>query len=70
MEQSFGTARSEMSGSHDRDVRREGEFPRERATASQGWGEQRSLELKDQPEPDDATHAPGLRYADQDDKPR
>lgn len=41
--------------------------PRERATASQGWGEQRTLEV--QPDPDDVTHAPGLRYAPDKDKP-
>ena len=43
------------------------EIPRERATASQGWGEQRTLEV--QPDPDDVTHAPGLRYAPDKDKP-
>lgn len=76
MEQRFGTARSEMGASHNTDVRREGEFPRERATASQGWGEQRTLDLmRDEParndaRSDDTEHAPGLRYADKDDKPR
>lgn len=69
MERSFGTARSEMSAAPE--PRRETEAPRERAVASQGWGEQRTLELRDQPEPDDVDHAPGLRYADKDsDKPR
>ena len=71
VEQSLGTARSGMSSSNDADVKREGEFPRERATASQGWGEQRALELRDQPDPNDVTHAPGIRYADdRDDKPK
>lgn len=71
MEQSFGTVRSGMSPSPNADIKREGEFERERATASQGWGEQRTLQLRDQPDPNDVTHAPGIRYAeDQDDKPR
>ncbi len=60
MERSFGTARSEMGASHDGDVRREGElFPPERAgereperaMASQGWGEQRKLEVVDEDKP-------------------
>lgn len=75
MEQTFGTARSEMGDNHNREVRREGEFPRERALAagsmasSQGWGEQRTLELRDQPEPQDVERAPGLRHAPDRDKP-
>ncbi len=80
MEQRFGTARSEMGAGHNSDVRREGEFPRERdramaaphqegmAPGSQGWGEQRTLELRD----DDEPRMPSLRSADGDggDKPR
>jgi hypothetical protein len=47
----FGTAREDMAPSHKADVRREGEFfpeerrEPERAVASQGWGEQRTLEV-------------------------
>jgi hypothetical protein len=55
MEPSFGAARPETGA------------VRERATASQGWGEQRTLDV--QPDPDDVTHAPGLRYAPDRDKP-
>ena len=72
MEQRLVTARSGMGPGPDTDARREGELARERATASQGWGEQRTLELRDQPEPDDVDRAPGLRHADDkdSDKPR
>ena len=66
MEERFGTARSDMGESHNRDVRREGEFPRERATASQGWGEQRTLDLVD----DDQPIASPRLNTDRDDKPR
>lgn len=66
MEERFGTARSEMGEGHNRDVRREGEFPRERATASQGWGEQRTLDLVD----DDQPIASPRLHSDRDDKPR
>jgi hypothetical protein len=66
MEERFGTARSDMGDSHNRDVRREGEFPRERATASQGWGEQRSLDLVEDDQP---IGSPRL-HTDRDDKPR
>jgi hypothetical protein len=69
LEQRFGTARSEMGGARNMDMRSEAELPRERATASQGWGEQRKLDIVSD-ESDDAQHAPGLRYADKDDKPR
>ena len=67
MEPGFGTARFP-----DTDARREDGHPRERATASQGGDEQRTLELGDQPEPDDVDHAPGLRHANDkaSDKPR
>ena len=70
MEQQFGTARSEMGGSHAMDVRGEGEFPRERerAMASQGWGEQRTLDIVDDDTP---IASPSLRDTpDRDDKPR
>lgn len=64
-------ARTEPATGAAPEPRRETEAPRERAMASQGWGEQRTLELRDQPEPDDVDHAPGLRYADKEsDKPR
>lgn len=67
MERSFGTARADMAPSHNMDVRREGElFPEERqperAMASQGWGEQRKLEVVDEDKPiaspDIADHEP------------
>jgi hypothetical protein len=74
MEQRFGTARADMAPSHNMDVRREGEFPREqsrepeRAMASQGWGEQRKLDLV---EDDTPIASPDLRHRDTpDDKPR
>lgn len=51
MEQQFGTARSDMGPSHNVDLRREGEFPRERAMASQGWGEQRKLDIVEEDQP-------------------
>lgn len=53
IEQQFGTAREDMAPSHNMDVRGEGEFPRERerAMASQGWGEQRRLDVVDDNKP-------------------
>ena len=66
IEERFGTARSDMGDSHNREVRREGEFPRERAMASQGWGEQRTLDLVD----DDQPIASPRLNTDRDDKPR
>ena len=56
IERSFGTARSEMGASHNEDLRRENEFfpeerQPERAMASQGWGEQRTLEIVDDDKP-------------------
>lgn len=56
IEQSFGTARSDMGDSHDENVRGVGEFfpaeqHPERAIASQGWGEQRTLEVVDDDKP-------------------
>ena len=66
VEERFGTARSDMGESHNREVRQEGEFPRERAMASQGWGEQRTLELVDDDQP---IGSPRL-HSDRDDKPR
>ncbi len=61
LEQRFGTAREEMDESHRRGVSRDGElFPveeRERAMASQGWGEQRTLPII----PDDPPSPTGAR---------
>lgn len=81
LERSFGTARDEMGASHTMDVRREGElFPPERApermaaeqvperaVASQGWGEQRKLEVVDDDKP---IASPDLRDKDSGEKPR
>lgn len=71
LERSFGTARSDMGGGHDRDLKREGEFfpperETERAIASQGWGEQRKLEVVDEDKPIASPDIP----ADREDKPR
>lgn len=59
MEQSFGTARGDMGASHNMDMRQERDFPSERevaaeserAIASQGWGEQRRLDVVDENKP-------------------
>lgn len=72
LEQRFGTAREDMDASHNMDVRREGElFPPERtperAMASQGWGEQRKLEVVDEDKP---IASPDLREPGSEDKPR
>jgi hypothetical protein len=68
LEQSFGTARSDMDASHNVDMRREGELPpQERAIASQGWGEQRTLDVVDDDRP---IASPSLRSEDADEKPR
>jgi hypothetical protein len=72
IERSFGTARSDMGASHNMDVRREGElFPpertSERAIASQGWGEQRTLQVVDEDKP---IASPDLPASHSDDKPR
>jgi hypothetical protein len=72
MEASFGTARGEMAPSHNMDVRREGEFfpeerTPERAMASQGWGEQRTLDVVEDDKP---ISSPDLRPAGGEDKPR
>lgn len=72
IERSFGTARSDMGATHNEDVRIEGQFPPsesrqpERATASQGWGEQRRLDLVDNDKP---IASPELPRKDSD-KPR
>lgn len=53
----------------EREMQRERELERERAVASSqgGWSEPRATPPRD---PDDGSHAPGLRYSDQDpDKP-
>jgi hypothetical protein len=69
LEQRFGTARSEMGAEHNMDLRAEGEFPRERerALASQGWGEQRRLDLVDEDKP---IASPDIPAAHEGDKPR
>ena len=75
MEQRFGTSRDDMAPSHNRDLNtdRGAElFPREereRAMASQGWGEQRTLPLIDDGD-SPAAGASGPRRGDLDDKPR
>jgi hypothetical protein len=72
LERGFGTARSEMGAGHNAAAAREGEIvppepERERAMASQGWGEQRKLEVV----PDDRPIAsPDLRPKDEGEKPR
>ena len=72
VEHSFGTARSDMGASNDADLKgREGEFfpserEPERAIASQGWGEQRTLEVVD----DDKPIASPDIAAGREDKPR
>lgn len=71
LERSFGTARSDMAASHNADVRGEGEFfpperQPERAMASQGWGEQRRLDLVDEDKPIASPDIPAGR----EDKPR
>ena len=72
LEQSFGTARDEMAPGHNADVRREGEFfpeerrEPERAMASQGWGEQRRLDVVTEDKP---IASPDLPLRDED-KPR
>ena len=66
VEERFGTARADMGESHNRELRAEGEFPRERAMASQGWGEQRTLDLVD----DDQPIASPRQNTDREDKPR
>ncbi|HEX7889019.1 MAG TPA: hypothetical protein VF522_06625 [Ramlibacter sp.] len=53
MEETFGTARGDMGESHDMDMRQQRDIPMERevaaeserAIASQGWGEQRRLDV-------------------------
>lgn len=72
LEERFGTAREDMAPTHRRDVKGGDTelFPpeeRERAMASQGWGEQRTLPLI----PDEPPSAgSGPRDGDFDDKPR
>jgi hypothetical protein len=74
LEQRFGTARADMAPSHNRDLRDEGEpvaderiREPERAMASQGWGEQRKLEVVDDDKP---IASPDLRPPEAGDKPR
>ena len=73
IERSFGTARSDMGATHNEDVRIEGQFApsdsrmeAERAMASQGWGEQRRLDVVDDDRP---IASPDLPRKDSD-KPR
>ncbi|MBC5783240.1 hypothetical protein H8N03_09815 [Ramlibacter sp. USB13] len=71
-EQGFGTARSDMGALHNADVKgAPGEFfpperEPERAMASQGWGEQRKLEVVDEDKPIASPDIP----ASHEDKPR
>ncbi len=75
MERSFGTARADMGASRDHDPGAESELPRERAMASptlassQGWGEQRSLDLRKPPEPEEGARGSGVRGVPERDKP-
>ncbi len=73
IERSFGTARSDMGATHNEDVRIEGQFAPsesrqegERAMASQGWGEQRRLDIVQEDRP---IASPDLPLKDTD-KPR
>lgn len=71
LERSFGTAREDMGGSHAQDLKREGEFfpperEPERAVASQGWGEQRTLQVVDEDKPIASPDIPAAH----EDKPR
>ena len=72
IEERFGTARADMGESRNREVERERERERavvrelERATASQGWGEQRTLNLVD----DDQPIASPRLQPNRDEKPR
>lgn len=80
MEQSFGTARADMAASHNMDLRREGEMPRERMREEAAMAAGETVRVDNggmgvrptgSRDPDDASHAPGLRYSDKDiDKPR
>jgi hypothetical protein len=73
IERSFGTARSDMAASHNRDASDAEFFPPEReaeperAMASQGWGEQRRLDIVDDDKP---IASPDLPLAGREDKPR
>ena len=62
MERSFGTARAEMAPSQTAEDRQP-----ERAMASQGWGEQRKLDLVDDDKP---IASPDIPAAHDRDKPR
>lgn len=58
----FGTARGEMGAVHNATDERETLFPPERALASQGWGEQRTLEVADRgSSSSDLEPGPGVR---------
>jgi hypothetical protein len=76
MEESFGTARGDMGASHNMDMRqerdpameRESLADRERAMASQGWGEQRRLDVVEDDKPIASPDIPAAH--DPSDKPR
>lgn len=66
LERSFGTARSEMGTSHQGEPFPKEQAP-ERAIASQGWGEQRKLEVVDEDKP---IASPDIPASHSPDKPR
>lgn len=76
MEESFGTARGDMGASHNMDMRQERDIPgerevaaeTERAIASQGWGEQRRLDVVDEDKPIASPDIPAAHEPS--DKPR
>ena len=75
MERRFGTARGDMATSHNAEAgearffqpEAQPEPERERAMASQGWGEQRRLDLVDDDKP---IASPELPLTERSDKPR
>ena len=71
IERSFGTARDDMSTSHHAETGEARFFQpapeQERAMASQGWGEQRRLEIVDDDKP---IASPELPLTEREDKPR
>jgi len=71
IERSFGTAREGMSASHNAETGEarffQSETEPERAMASQGWGEQRRLEIVDDDKP---IASPDLPLTEREDKPR
>jgi len=71
IERSFGTARDDMTASHNAETGESRFFQPEpegeRAMASQGWGEQRRLEVVDDDKP---IASPELPLTEREDKPR